>query len=290
MVPFSAGGVTDALARLLGQELQVTLGQPFIVVNKPGAAGVIACDFVKKAPADGYTLILGHIGTHAVNPALYKHLSYDPVTDFTPVARIASTPVALFASMRAPADTWAGLLVASRAAPKQLTYASFGAGSSSHLYAELLQAYSGVRWLHVPYKGPGPAMQDLMGNQVDLMFDTLASGMPQVQARRIRAIALANAQRSPVAPDLPTFAQVGVKGLEGGPWFALFGPKSMPRPIASKLANALEGILSAPAVAHRLASQGIDAGFLGPAALAAFQHQEIARWAEEIRRFDIKAE
>ncbi|MDB5872850.1 MAG: hypothetical protein JWQ07_2292 [Ramlibacter sp.] len=290
VVPFPPGGVTDALARLLAAELHTATGQPFIVGNKPGAAGAIASDFVKTAPADGYTLMMGHIGTHAVNPALYKNLGYDPVRDFAPVALVASTPVALYTASKIAYQRLDEVLAASRAKPEFFNYASFGPGSSSHLYAELLQSITGVKWLHVPYKGPAPAMQDLIGGQVDFMFDTLASGMPQVQGGRIRAVAVASAARSPAAPEVPTFAELGVKGLDGGPWFALFAPKNTPAPAVQYLWNAVRKVLGSSTVAQRLAAQGITVINRSPADLAAFQRAEIARWADIVKRLNIKAD
>lgn len=290
VVPFPAGGVTDTLARLIGNELQAALGQPFIVINKPGASGAIAAEFVKGSPADGYTLMMGHIGTHAVNPALYKKLRYNPVTDFAPIALLASTPVALYASTKAPGKTLAEILAASRAKPGALTYASFGPGSSSHLYAELLQSLTGVKWLHIAYKGPAPAMQGLIGGEVDLMFDTLTSGMPQAQAGRIQALAVASTARAPVAPDLPTFRELKVNGLDGGPWFALFAPRGTPPQVLKALSESVHKSLASPSIASRLAGQGIAVINQGPAELAVFQKQEIAKWADNVKRFNIKVD
>jgi tripartite-type tricarboxylate transporter receptor subunit TctC len=291
VVPFPPGGVTDSLARLLAAELQTALGQPFVVLNKPGAAGAISSDFVKNAAPDGYTLMMGHIGTHAVNPALYKNLSYDPVNDFSPIALVASTPVALYATASKPQlKDWQGVLAASRASSNSMTYASFGAGSSSHLYAELLQAAAGIKWLHVAYKGPAPAMQDLIGGQVDFMFDTLASGMPQAQAGRIQAVAVASTARQPVARDVPTFTELGIKGLDGGPWFGLFGPKNLPAPIVQVLWEAVRKTLAARSMVDRLNAQGISVINRSPVDLRTFQRQEIARWAADVKRFDIKVE
>ncbi len=290
VVPFPPGGVTDALARMLGTELQLALGQPFLVLNKPGASGAIAAEYVKNAPPDGYTLMMGHIGTHAVNPSLYPDLSYNPVTDFVPVALLASTPVALFASSRAPGKTWAEILAASRARPGELTFASFGPGSSSHLYAEQLQSLAGVKWLHVPYKGPAPAMQALLSGEVDLMFDTLASGVPQARSGRIRAVAVASATRSSFAGDVPTFEELKVSGMDGGPWFALFGPRGMPRALAKTLADAVRTALGGNALQGRLAAQGIAVINQGPAELAAFQKKEMAKWADSVKRFNIKVD
>ena len=290
VVPFPAGGVTDGLARLISAELQAILLKPVVVMNKPGAAGIIASEFVKLAPADGYTLMMGHIGTHAVNPSLYKPLSYDPIADFSPIAMLASTPVALFASNKAPGKTWAEILAASRAAPGKLTYASFGPGSSSHLYAELLQNFANVKWTHIPYKGPAPAMQDLLGGQVDFMFDTLASGMPQLQTKRIHAVAVCSAERINLASSVPNFAELGISGMEGGPWFGLFAPKNLPEPIVAKLSNALGVILAKPKIIQQLNDQGIRIDFRSPEKLSAFQVQEINKWSDIIRRLSIKAD
>ena len=289
-VPFPPGGVTDTLARLLGTELQNALGQPFVVLNKPGASGAIAAGFVKQALPDGYTLMMGHIGTHAVNPWLYPDLSYDPVRDFTPIALLASTPVALFASPKAPGATWAEIVTASRERPGKLTFASFGAGSSSHLYAEQLQAIAGVKWLHIPYKGPAPAMQGLMAGEVDLLFDTLASGMPQAKAGRIQAIATAAPSRPAIAADVQTFSELRVTGMDGGPWFALFAPRGTSPAVIKVLSGAVRAALSSPSVAAVLSAQGVTIINRGPDELAAFQKQEMARWGENVKRFHIKVD
>ncbi|WP_232834295.1 tripartite tricarboxylate transporter substrate binding protein, partial [Rhodoferax ferrireducens] len=203
---------------------------------------------------------------------------------------LASTPVALYASMKAPGKTWAEILAASRATPDRLTFASFGPGSSSHLYAELLQSLTGVKWLHIAYKGPSPAMQALIGGEVDLMFDTLSSGMPQALAGRIRSLAVASAVRAPVAPDLPTFEELKVSGLDGGPWFALFAPKETPPSILKVLSESVHKSLGSSVIAKRLAGQGIAVINQGPVELASFQKQEIARWAENVKRFNIKVD
>ncbi len=288
IVPFPPGGVTDALARVMAKALDRPLGQPMIVVNKPGASGMIASESVKTSVADGYTLLMGHIGTHAVNPALFPNISYKPVDDFVPISLIASTPVMLLVSSKIQADNVAQLAALVKEKPGVLNYASFGAGSSSHLYAELFKSVANLDIVHIPYKGPAPAMQDLLGGQVDMMFDTVASSVPQLKTGKVRALAVASAERVPLAPDVPTFAELGMKQLDGGPWFALFAPKGTPPQIVAKLEREVRTALKTKPVVQALEAQGIHVIGSSASDLSKYQAEEISRWANLVKQFAIK--
>ena len=287
VVPFPPGGVTDALARVLAQALSGPLGQSVVVLNKPGASGMIAAESVKVAPPDGYTLLMGHIGTHAVNPALYPKITYRPIDDFTPISLVASTPVMLLVSSKVPAKSISELIALAKQKPGRLNYASFGAGSSSHLYAELFKNAAELDITHVPYKGPSPAMQDLIGGQVDMMFDTVASSLPQIKAGNVRALAVASAERVPLARDVPTFKELGMGQLDGGPWFGLFAPRATPPDVIARLETEVRKALANEQVAQALQVQGIRIVGSTGGELATFQNEEMRRWAALIKKFDI---
>ncbi len=290
VVPFPAGGVTDMLSRVLAQELGRSMSQPVVVMNQPGASGMIACVAVKQAPADGYTLLMGHIGTHAVNPSLYPKINYDPVADFAPLSLVATTPVMLLVNEQVPAKSLEQLTSLAKGKARPLTYGSFGAGSSSHLYAEMFQASAKLHLLHVPYKGPAPAMQDLIGGQIDMMFDTVASAMPQVKHGRVRALAVASSRRVAQAPDVPTFAEVGMAELTGGPWFALYAPRATPLPIRDRIESEVRKALAVDRVTSVLREQGIQPLGSTSEQLASHQRTEAARWGALVKRLNIHLE
>jgi tripartite-type tricarboxylate transporter receptor subunit TctC len=289
-VPFPPGGVTDLLARTLAQELGRALDQSVIVVNKPGASGMIAAEAVKLAPADGSVLMIGHIGTHAVNPHLFKRLTYDPVSDFAPISLIASTPVMLLVNANVQAKSVPELVALANARPGRLTYASFGAGSSSHLYAEIFRHEAKIDLLHVPYKGPAPAMQDLIGGQVDMMFDTVASATPQLTQGHVRALAVASRQRVPQALEVPTFAELGLPALDGGPWFGLYAPRAVPDTVRMRLEVETRKVLSSDQIAGMLKAQGIVVINGGASELAEHQRREFERWGALVKQMDIRLE
>jgi tripartite-type tricarboxylate transporter receptor subunit TctC len=228
VVPFPPGGVTDRLARVVAQKMQEHWGQPAVVENRPGASGMIAAEAVAKSAPDGYTIMMGHIGTHAINVSLFSKLPYDPVRDFAPVSLLVSVPNVLLVHPSVPANSVQELVALAKARPGTLNFASPGSGTSGHMSAELFKSLAGIDIVHVPYKGPGPALQDLVAGQVNMLFDTVASSMPQVRGGKVKGLAVTTRERSAIAPDVPTMAESGVAGYEIAPWFAAYAPAGTP--------------------------------------------------------------
>ncbi len=289
VVPFP-GGVADSLARLLSPKMSAALGQPVVVENKPGASGSIAAQEVIRAPADGHTLFLGHIGTHAVNPHVFAKLSYDPEKDFAPVTLLISVPNLLVVHPSVPADNVGELVAYAKAKPGALSYASPGSGSSGHLAAELFKSLAGVDIVHVPYKGAAPALQDLMGGQVQVLFDTLAQGLPQAKVGKVRALAVTTLRRQSVAPDIPTMDEQGFTGWKTGPWFGFFLRAGTPEVLVNRLHGEALNALQAPEVRERLVALGVDVAGNPPAQFAAFIRAERERWGKVVREAGIRAE
>src|SRR5271166_4588940 len=246
VVPFPAGGTTDILAREVGQRLSVSLGQSVIVDNRPGAAGNIGSELVAKSAPDGYTLLMATVGTHAINPSLYARMPYDHVKDFTPVVLVAGVPNVLEVTPSLPVYTVADLIKLAKEKPGQINFASSGSGTSIHLSGELFKTMAGVDMTHVPYKGSAAAITDLIGGQVQVMFDNLPSSLPQIKAGKLRAIAVTSAQRAPALPDVPTIAESGLPGFEATSWFGVVAPAGpAPAPAAVSPAPARTGTLAA---------------------------------------------
>ena len=218
VVPFPAGGTTDILARDVAMRLTETLGQSVVVDNRPGAGGNIGSDLVAKSPADGYTLLMGTVGTHAINPSLYSKMPYDHVKDFAPVVLVAGVPNVLVVNPALPVKSVSDLIKLAKDKPGQINFASSGSGTSIHLSGELFKTMAGVEMTHIPYKGSAPALSDLVGGQVQIMFDNLPSALPQIKAGRLRAIAVTSLKRAPVLPDIPTINESGLPGFEASPW------------------------------------------------------------------------
>ena len=282
IVPFPPGGAMDAIARTLGDKAGKALGQPFVIENKAGAGGNIGADLVAKAPADGYTIMITSIGM-ATNKPLYGKLSYDPVRDFAPVSLLAVVPNVLVTNATQPnVKSAADVIAAARKAPGQLTYASAGNGTSIHLAGEMFTALTGTEMLHIPYKGSGPAVADLLGGQVNYMFDSITSARPHLQSGKLRALAVTTAKRSKALPDVPTLAEAGVAGYEVSPWFAVFAPVGTPKPVIDKLNRALLDAMKQPDVAARFESMGAEAVGSSPEALASHLARETARWSKLI--------
>jgi tripartite-type tricarboxylate transporter receptor subunit TctC len=235
VVPFPPGGAMDAIARALGEKASKSVGQPFVIENKPGAGGNIGADQVAKSPGDGYTIMITSIGM-ATNKALYPKLSYDPVKDFAPVSLLAVVPNVLVTNATQPTvKTVADVIANAKAQPGKLTYASAGNGTSIHLAGEVFASQAKVDMLHIPYKGSGPAVTDLLGGQVNYMFDSITSAKPHILSGKLRAIGLTTTKRSAALPNVPTLAESGLAGYEVSPWFAVFAPASTPKPIIAKL-------------------------------------------------------
>ncbi|SPS01708.1 tripartite tricarboxylate transporter substrate binding protein [Cupriavidus taiwanensis] len=290
IVPFPAGGAMDNIARTLGEEMSRTLGQSIVVENRPGAGGNIGAELVARAPADGYTLIIVANGM-AVNPALYGRLSYDPVKDFAPVSLLAVVPNVLVANKaRRQESTIKDVVAHARAAPGKYTYASAGNGTSIHLAGELFTSMAGVDMLHVPYKGSGPAMTDLLGGQVDYMFDSITSARPHIESGKLTAIAVTTSKRSSALPNVPTVAEAGLPGYELSPWFAAFVPAKTPQPVIDTLNHAMLEALRKPAVQKRLALIGAEPIGSSPAVLREHLAKETDKWGALIRQRGIRSD
>jgi len=288
VVPFSPGGTTDILARALAPELGKAFGQTFIIENKPGAGGNTGADLVAKSPADGYTLLMGTVGTQAINPALYPKMPYDAVKDFAPITLFAGVPNVLVMN---PAKAAAykitdvrSLIAYARANPGKLNMASSGNGTSIHLSGELFKAMSGTYMLHFPYRGSGPALLDLIGGTMDVMFDNLPSSLPQIKAGKLLALAVTSGQRSAALPDVPTVAEAGnLKGYEASSWFGLLAPAGTPPEIVNRLQQETAKALATPALKERLLAQGAIPGGMTPDEFARFIAAESRKWAKVVK-------
>lgn len=283
IVPFSAGGTTDILARIVGQALGQELGESIIIENKPGAGGNIGAQQAARAKADGYTLFMGTVGTHAINQSLYKKLPYDPLKDFTPLSRVATVPNLLVAHPSRPYKTVQEMIAYAKANPGDVTYGSPGSGASPHVSGALFQSMTGAELTHIPYKGSAPAVSDLLGNQIAVMFDNMPSAIQHVRSGKLRPIAVTTAKRSPELPDVPTIAEAGVPGYEATSWFGLWAPAGTPAPVLDKLHSALTKVLQDPAVVKKIADQGGEVVIDTPAEFEAFIQSEAAKWGKVVK-------
>jgi len=290
VVPVPPGGAADFIARVVGGKLSDALGQPVVVSNRAGASGIIASDSVAKAAPDGYTLLLNSITTHGIGPHLYAHLPYDPVKDFTPVIFVANLPLIMTVNTQRPEKSVQEVIAYAKAHPRTLTFASSGNGGAPHLAGALFQDVTGTEMLHVPYRGSGPAVVDVAAGRVDIMFDAVPSLLPMLQAGKLRPLAAASAARNPVVPDVPTFDELGIKGMEVSLWYGLAAPANLPKPILQRLNAELSKILSTEDVKANFEKQGAVPQPGSPADFAAFMRDESARWGEVVRKNDIKIE
>lgn len=283
VVPFPPGGAMDAIARTLGDKAARELGQPFVIENRPGAGGNIGADYVAKQPADGYTIMITSIGM-ATNKALYARLGYDPVKDFAPISLLAVVPNVLVVNAARNADRSVKDVVAhARRDPGRLTYASAGNGTSIHLAGEMFASLAGLDLMHVPYKGSGPALTDMLGGQVDLMFDSITSARPHIQSGKLRALGVTTAKRSSALPDVPTIAEAGVPGYEVSPWFAVFAPAGTPADVVARLNKVLNESMKQPDTLKKLESVGAEPIGSTPQELAAHLRKERDRWDKLIK-------
>src|SRR6267142_1180063 len=289
LVPFAAGGTVDIVARLLGAKLVEELGQPFVVENKGGAGGTIAAAMLAKSPGDGYTLMMMHQGL-AFNASLYSDLPYDTLRDLAPIAHAGATPNALVVTDALPVKTVQEFLAYARSNPGGIAYGSGGIGSAGHLSVELLQSLTGTKLTHVPYKGSGPAITDLIGGQIQAMLATMPAAMPFVKGGKVRAIATSGAQRSPALPELPTIAQAGVPGYEYTPWYGVFGPATMPKELAARLNSAVSRALADAGVREKLAQQGLEVRSMTSEQFAGILRTDVARWGKIIRELGVRGE
>ena len=283
VVPFPPGGATDILARAIGAELQKAFGQSVLIENKAGAGGNPGADMVAKSPPDGYTLVMATVGTHGINMSLYSKMPYDAVKDFEPITLVAGVPNLLVVHPSVAAKSVAELTALAKAQPGKLNVASSGNGTSIHMAAELYKMMAGVDILHVPYKGSSFAMTDLLGGQVQLMFDNMPSALPQVKAGKLRALAVTSPKRSSALPDVPTMDEEGLKGFDATSWFGLLAPAGTPKDIIAKLNAAAVKALATPEMRERLASQGAEAVGNTPDQFAAFIKAEIEKWAKTVK-------
>ncbi|MGC4367606.1 Bug family tripartite tricarboxylate transporter substrate binding protein [Hydrogenophaga sp. R2] len=288
VVPFAPGGTTDILARVIAPELSKVFGQSFVVDNRAGAGGNIGAEIVAKSPGDGYTLLMGTVGTHGINKALYARLPYDPQKDFVPVTLVAGVPnVMVMNTQRAKAlgiNTVADFVRYARANPGKLNMASSGNGTSIHLAGELFKSRNRIFMTHIPYRGSGPAMTDMLAGAVDVMFDNLPSAMPHIQAGNLKAFAVTSAVRSAALPDVPTVAEAGnLPGFEASSWFGLLAPAGTPADIVNRIQQETAKALSSPAVKERLLAQGAIPGGNTPAEFASLIDAEITKWAAVVK-------
>jgi tripartite-type tricarboxylate transporter receptor subunit TctC len=282
VVGFAAGGSTDITTRILQPKLQALLGQTIVVENRAGAGGNLATEVVVRSAPDGYTLLMGTIGALAINPTLYRSLPFDPQADLTPISLSGNVLNVLVVPVDRPWRRLEDLLAAARAQPDGLSYGSSGVGGAGHLAGALLDQMAGIRTVHVPYRGGGPMITDLIGGKVDFAFSTAPTSLPQVEAGRLRALAVPTARRAAVLPEVPAVAET-VPGYEVANWYALLGPKGLPAPIVARLNAAMRAALSDPEIAGKLARDGVDPTPSSAEELAAFIRDETAKWAPIVR-------
>ena len=288
VVPWPPSGNVDITARTVQPALGEALGQQVIVENRAGAAGVIGTSAVAKSPADGYTLLLGSSGTITAGPAVFKNAPYDPVRDFVPVGGIQSVPIVLTAAPKTPAATWNEFL--SLAKTKQVSIASAGSGSSNHLAIELLMRMANLNLLHVPYKGAGPAITDLLGSQVESMMDQLTASIGHIREGRIKAIAISSQKRSPLLPNVPTLDELGVKGYEASTFTGLFAPAGTPPAVVEKIHGGLRKALAAASVKERFQGMGVEIIEMGQAEFASYVRTDFDKWRKVAREGNIVVE
>ena len=283
VVPFPPAGSTDLSARAVAGKLGERLGHPVVIENKPGAGGNIGADQVAKAAPDGYTLLVGTVGTHAINPSLYSKMPYDHLKDFAPVILLSTTPNVLVVYAGWPVKSVPDVIREAKAKPGEITFASSGSGTSIHLSGELFKSMAGLQMTHIPYKGSGPMQIDLISGQVNMSFDNLSAAMAQIKAGKLRALAVTGAARSPMLPDIPTVAEAGLPGYEATSWNAVFAPAGTPREIVDRLAREIDAILKSPDTRKFFAEQGAEAGGGTPAQLADFVRSETAKWSKVVK-------
>ncbi|AEF90844.1 Bug family tripartite tricarboxylate transporter substrate binding protein [Delftia sp. NA_296.1] len=289
IVPAAAGGTTDLAARMAAQALAPVIGQSVVVDNKGGGNGSIAASLVKRAEADGYTLLMQYSGYHVISPHLTKARIWEQ-GDFQPVANVLSAPQIIVVRSELPVKTLAELVAYAKANPGKLNYASSGNGSLQHVTGAMLEQQAGIKMVHVPYKGTGPALQDLLGGQVDLTFGTAPPFMPHVQSGKLRVLAVTGAQRLPSLPDAPTTAEAGYAGVNATSWFAVFAPAATPKPVIDKLTADLKKVVENPAFKQKAQEQGATADYMNPQQLGAMVKTEWSNWAQVVKSSKIEAE
>jgi len=290
VVPFPAGGTTDILARAAAQKLSEAWGQQVIVDNRPGAGGNIGTELVARSAPDGYTLEMGTVGTHAINASLYSKLPYDHVKDFAPVILVAGVPNVLVIGPGLPVNSVQELIAYAKANPGKLNFASSGSGTSIHLSGELFKTLTGVQMTHVPYKGSAPALSDLMGGQVQLMFDNLPSSLAFIKAGKLRALAVTSTVRAAALPDVPTMVEAGVPGFEASSWFGILAPAGTPRDIVMRINGEVAKWLASPDAREKLSAQGAIAAGGTPEDFARHIGSETTKWAKVVKESGAKVD
>jgi tripartite-type tricarboxylate transporter receptor subunit TctC len=283
VVPFPAGGATDIAARALAERMAITWKQPVTVENRGGAGGNVGSDVVAKSPPDGYTLIMGVTGSHAINISLYAKMPYDPVRDFEPISQVAVVPNVIVLHPSVKANSLAEFVALAKATPGRYDYASLGSGTAAHLGMEMFKRTAGVFLVHIPYRGSAPAVADLIGGQVQVMMDGLPSALPHVRAGRLKALAITSLKRSAAAPELPTIAESGYAGFYADAWSGLFAPHGTPKPVVERIADETRRILALPEVRERLGGLGAEPVGSTPAEFARHVKTEIDKWAAVVK-------
>jgi len=288
IVSFTPGGAPDILARVLAESWQKSLGVAVLVENRPGYGGNIGADIVAKSEADGYTLLIGTVGIHAINGALYEKMSFDPVKDFTPISFLASTPNVLIVNKQLGVSNVHELIELARAKPNQLTFGSSGVGTSLHMSGELLKEMAGVQIRHIPYKGRAQSLPDLVSGRISMLFDNLSSSLPLIKAGEVQALGVTTLKRSHAAPEIPTLAEQGLPGFEAVSWFSLMAPANLPPAIQKRLNQLTRRTLNDPEVKSRLLSSGLDPAPGSPKDLSKLIAQESAKWSRVVQQSGAK--
>ncbi|MDH2051521.1 Bug family tripartite tricarboxylate transporter substrate binding protein [Achromobacter marplatensis] len=288
VVPFAAGGSTDLIARKVAEGLGQRLSANVIVENRPGAGGTVGTEYVARQPADGYTILMGSVSTHGSAPCVYSKLPYDAVKDFTPLTVVATIPNVMSVNQSVPANTLPEFVALLKKDPEKYSFASNGLGTSNHLAAELFKTTAGVSMVHVPYRGSGPALIDLVGGQINMMVDVVMTSYPYIKDGKIKALAVTSPQRSPMLPDVPTVAESGYPGYEAMVWFGMLAPAGLPEPLRAKLTDGLVQTLHAPAMKTYLEQQGAQVSDVAGPAFGTMIKDEISKWCQVVKKADIR--
>jgi len=290
IVPFAPGGPTDIMSRAFAEKIGAAWGQQVVVDNRGGAGGTIGAEVVARSAPDGYTVMIGHVGTHAINVSLYQKVGYDPVKDFQPISLLATLPFVLVVNAGLAPRNVKELLVLARAKPGSINFASAGSGGPTHLAGEMFKSAAAIDIVHIPYKGNAAALTDLAGGQVQMMFSNMLTAMPHVRTGRLRALAVSTAKRSPQAPDLPTVAESGVPGFDVTPWYGVLAPAGLPAPLVAKWNREIVRIVPLPDMKEKFVAQGIDLASSTPAEFGALIKSEIPKWRKVVKDTGAKAD